>query len=256
MTAKKRQTGQSPKQIITDELKDDVCPNCLGDGKISGMGSDNMDVWEDECGMCAGTGKVAKMAQESMPSVAEPAEPLDPVALYAAAPEPWGWWTAWAGGDALIAELVDAGIAQPSIKLLPPIDGMASAEMAALLQHFGGCLSHLYGRIGLIEGRSKALGEVYKNAMMALKGRAESAMVAEKMTRSAITEAAKEQRAINDPDIGESLRETKRQYIELETSQTILSRWIDAYEIAWRTISRQMTGAQAEMELENSRRTL
>lgn len=257
-----------------------VCGECQGAGNVAhSSASDNAEMAFDTCDVCDGKGFVSEEVEEAAPATPsgqEPQEAPEPeketadqypvhavvhAVWQAEVPEkepqpqtkPWGWWTAWEEQQRFVDEL-HRTIPMPN-DILPPIHTLTPAQLQDLLQRFGGALTNLYAQYGILEGKAHALDATFRNAMTAAKFRAEQRLRDAKVPRADITEGRKEQEALSDPDIGEALREVKRRSIELETCVPVVKRYIDAYEIAWRTISRQMTGQQAEMELERSGRT-
>lgn len=165
----------------------------------------------------------------------------------------WGYWTPIEGQTAWLTEQ-ETAVPFPSSEMLPPDDANV-AQLREALQRFGAALSYLYGRMGLLEGRAEAYDNVYKGALTAAKFHQEQELVAKKTPRASITEALKEQMALNDEadDLGEKLRECKRLSIETATLVITQKRIIDAYDILWRTVSRQLSGQLGEMNLESQR---
>jgi len=236
-----------------------VCEECQGAGNVAHSSAyDNAEMDFEQCEVCDGKGFVREEAEEAAPATPigqEPQEAPEPDAYPVVVPEtkPWGWWTAWEEQQRFVDEL-HRTIPMPN-DILPPIHTLTPAQLQDLLQRFGGALTNLYAQYGILEGKAHALDATFRNAMTAAKFRAEQRLRDAKVPRADVTEGRKEQEALSDPDIGEALREVKRRSIELETCVPVVKRYIDAYEIAWRTISRQMTGQQAEMELERSGRS-
>jgi hypothetical protein len=165
----------------------------------------------------------------------------------------WGWWTVLQRQQ----EWIDN---QRAAVPFPDVDTVGREYtgmdgLRAKLQQFGGARTHLNALYGQQEGICIALSETFKSAMSAAKAMAEMDMRKAKLPETRITEAAKEQHVYADPDIGEQMRATRRRSIEAEALLATIKGMLKAYDAAWETISRQMTGEQAEMELERSGRT-
>ena len=248
-----------------------LCEECSGAGNVGhAMTSDNMDMDFEQCETCDGKGFVSETPQEVLPATPsgqEPEEAAEPesypadqypktAVVHVEYPEkkPWGWWTAWEEQQRFVDELHHS-TPMPRDILPPDVSTLTPADLQNLLQRFGGALTNLYAQYGILEGKAHALDATFRNAMTAAKFKAEQRLREQKVPRADITEGRKEQEALSDPDIGEALREVKRRSIEMETCVPVVKRYIDAYEIAWRTVSRQMTGQQAEMEIERSGRS-
>lgn len=160
--------------------------------------------------------------------------------------EGWGWWTAYDKQTEWLHE-VNKHVPWPDENILRPSSGaeVSQDELHAKLLQFGGYLTYLLSNQGVLKGRAKALKETFESAMSATKAKS-------KLVKSA-SEAQREAEAFSDPDVGEALRDTKRRQIEIETCIETQDGLIRAYDAAWKTCSRLLTGTIAEMDLASGR---
>ena len=214
------------------------CPGCLAEAEFN-----SSDI-------ATQTG-LLKLDQRG-PEIEAPADPPQQVApvdqgdaadVDSPASPPWGWWSVYDKQREWLDDVL-RHIPWPDEKALPPIDQMTNVTASKLLQEFGGYLAYLNANQGLLIGRSHALKEVFEASMAATKGR---------LSGDYKTEAAKEQAALNDPDVGEALREAKRRHIEIEACILSQKGMIAAYERLWETVSRQITLSIGEARLATDR---
>jgi hypothetical protein len=157
----------------------------------------------------------------------------------------WGWWSVYAKMEEFHAEVSKYVPFPEAPERVLPVGVFTTEQLREMLQRFGGYLVYLYANQGHLKGRRNALKDIYGKAVAANKARSQ-------LPKSA-SEAARETELLSDPEIGHLLRDTQRRLIEIEACIEHQDGLIRAYDIAWKTISRQLSGEIAEMELTTSR---
>lgn len=145
----------------------------------------------------------------------------------------WGWWSCFKSQDEWLRGI---GIPVPDHRILEGASGAKAADLTPLLQKFGGYVAFLESQVGLLAGRRNALKSAYDAAVLV-----HTAEIEEKAS-----EKAKEAQVLAG---SETLRQTKRLYIEsdmlYETAKGMCEGYVKAYEAVSRIISVRL----AEMEL-------
>lgn len=145
----------------------------------------------------------------------------------------WGWWSCFKTQDEWLRGI---GVPLPDHNTLAEVSGKSAADLTVLLQRFGGYIAFLEAQVGLLAGRRNALESAYKAAVMVhaaeLEGKA--------------SEKSKEAQVLAE---SETLKQTKRLYIETdmlyETARGMCEGYVKAYEAVSRVVSVRL----AEMEL-------
>lgn len=168
-------------------------------------------------------------AQETPQSYSETAEPIGRVG--------WGWWTVIDEMDVSIRE-IDSALGFNSLIIK---NDMSPIESQEFIRAIGNALSFLYMREGRLAGQVHAYKESYEASLNAVKANLDLPKTA--------TESAKEGAALNDPKFGPTLRETKKLLISSQAQMKALDGIVAAYAITWKTVSRNISGDNAEMNM-------
>lgn len=145
----------------------------------------------------------------------------------------WGWWSVFKTQDKWMQNI---GIPYPDHNVLSDV-----SNLPALLQKFGGYVAFLEAQIGAIAGRTEALRAAYNAAVAVATASLDGG-----------TEKSKEAKVLES---SETLRQTKRLYIESEMLYETAKGLCASYQRAWETASRLMTARLAELETTSSQRT-
>jgi len=184
-----------------------------------------------------------------------PGDPLWPTAQEAQAKHPgeviflpfalvaerrgWGWWTVFQDSAEWVKNL---GVPEPNLETLPQGDNISTGELSELLQKFGAYLTYLETLMGQITSRRSTLKESYDAAMMVATSKLPDG--------SKLTERTKEATILQT---NETLRQTKRLFIEEDAKLCIIKGLRDAYRICWDTCSRQITLRALEAQITTGR---
>lgn len=151
----------------------------------------------------------------------------------------WGWWSCFKTQDDWYKSV---GVPVPDHHIMDKATGASPAQLASMLQEFGGYLAFLEAQIGAIAGRHSALEQAYKAAVLV-----QTAGIEEKAS-----EKAKEAQVLAE---SETLRQTKRLLIETSMLYETAKGMCEAYQRGWETVSRIITVQTSEMQMQ-PRRTL
>lgn len=145
----------------------------------------------------------------------------------------WGWWSCFKTQDEWLRGI---GVPVPNHDTLSDVAGKSAADLTPLLQKFGGYVAFLETQVGLLAGRRNALKNAYDAAVLV-----HTAQIEEKAS-----EKSKEAQVLAS---SETLKQTKRLYIETdmlyETARGMCEGYVKAYEAVSRVVSVRL----AEMEL-------
>lgn len=167
---------------------------------------------------------------------------IDPIVLplaLIAARRGWGWWTVFQDSTEWVQNL---GVPEPNLETLPQGDNISTGELSELLQKFGAYLTYLETLMGQITSRRSTLKESYDAAMMVATSKLPDG--------SKLTEKTKEATILQT---NETLRQTKRLFIEEDAKLCIIKGLRDAYKICWDTTSRQITLRALEAQITTGR---
>lgn len=140
----------------------------------------------------------------------------------------WGWWSCFKTQDEWVRGI---GIPIPDHNILSDI---SDSQLGPMLQRFGGYVAFLEAQLGLLAGRRTALKEAYAAAVAVQTANLEGG-----------TEKAKEAQVLSE---SETLRQTKRLFIETDMLYESANGLCKAYTSAWSTISRIVTIRVSEQE--------
>jgi len=145
----------------------------------------------------------------------------------------WGWWSCFKTQDEWLQNI---GVPIPTHKLLDNAAHCSAAQLTPLLQEYGAYVGFLEAQVGLLLGRRGALKSAYDAAVMVHSAQAETTGTGKDKEGQALLES-------------ETLRQTKRLFIETdmlyETAKGMCTGYVKAYEAVSRIISVRI----AEMEL-------
>lgn len=153
----------------------------------------------------------------------------------------WGWWSIFKHLDELEADL-EKQIPNPGkVRLLDLDKEYLPAELRDLLQHFGSYLSNLHHIEAIIEAQGHALREGFKTGLTVAMAQSNS---------SASTVSGKEAEVLANNEL---LRDTRKMQIDHEATLILIKGWRQAYEQAFQTVSRLITLAIGEVQLQTNR---
>jgi hypothetical protein len=167
---------------------------------------------------------------------------IDPIVLplsIIAVRRGWGWWTVFQDSTEWVQNL---GVPEPNLETLPQRDDITTGELSELLQKFGAYLTYLETLMGQITSRRSTLKEGYDVAMMIATSKLQDS--------SKLTEKTKEATILQ---VNETLRQTKRLFIEEDAKLCIIKGLRDAYRISWDTVSRMITIKSLEAQITTGR---
>src|SRR3990172_4331668 len=144
----------------------------------------------------------------------------------------WGWWTVFKNQEDWYKAI---GIPKPEHNLLDGLATAGAAQLSERLQEFGGYVAYLEAQLWALAGKRDALKSAY-DAAVAI----HTASIEEKAS-----EKAKEAQVLSE---SETLRQTKRLYIEIDALYSTAKGMCEAYKKAWETVSRIVTIKLGEME--------
>jgi hypothetical protein len=130
----------------------------------------------------------------------------------------WGWWSCFKTQDEWLGSI---GIPIPDHQVLND-----TSNLYELLQRFGGYIAFLETQIGLLAGRRNALKSAYEAA------------VAVRTSELTGSEKSKEAQVLSE---SETIRQTKRIYIETDMLYETAKGLCASYQRAWETCSRLAT---------------
>lgn len=152
----------------------------------------------------------------------------------------WGWWTVFHSMEEVEQEL-EKIMPHPAKVALIEEREYTPTELQDILQMLGGHLALLHSLVGKNIGSVHALKEGYNAAIKV-------GLVDVETSETTVT--GKEGQLLFGNEL---LRETKRRQIQSEAVLAMLKGWIDAYDIAWQTVSRVITLRMGEASLSTGR---
>lgn len=153
----------------------------------------------------------------------------------------WGWWSVFKHLDDLEEDLAKQIPNPGKVRLIELDREYLPSELRDLLQRFGSYLANLNHIEAMVEAQNHALKEGLKTAMSVAMAKSES-------TAKTVSGVEADVMASN-----ELLRDTRKMQIDHEATLILIRGWRTAYEQAHQTVSRLITLAIGEVQLQTNR---
>jgi len=153
----------------------------------------------------------------------------------------WGWWAIFKHLDELEADLEKQMPNPGKVRLIELDKEYLPTELRDLLQRFGSYLANLYHIEAMVEAQGHALREGFKTGLTVAIAQSGS---------TANTVTAKEAEVLANNEL---LRDTRKMQIDHEATLILIKGWRTSYEQAHQTVSRLITLAIGEVQLQTNR---